>query len=133
MSRTEHEVTTQPDLWRRAAREAPALATTLPARGQTVAVVGCGTSWFIARAWAGAREQAGHGRTDAFAASEMPTTRDYDAVVAISRSGTTTEVVELLHALGDTPAERIAITALADGPVGRAADTVVALDYADET
>jgi fructoselysine-6-P-deglycase FrlB-like protein len=133
MGRITQELETQPELWRRAAREAPGLATTLPAPGRDVAAVGCGTSWFIARAWASAREQAGHGRTDAFAASEMPTTRDYDAVVAISRSGTTTEVADLLHALGDTPTERIAITACADGPVARAADTVVAIDYADET
>ena len=132
MSRTEQELATQPELWRRAAREAPALASTLPAHGQTVAVVGCGTSFFIARAWAVAREQAGHGRTDAFAASEMPRGRDYDAVVAISRSGTTTEVIELLRALRGGTAWRILVTAVPDGPAADEADRVVALDYADE-
>jgi fructoselysine-6-P-deglycase FrlB-like protein len=130
MSRTEQEVASQPELWRRAAREAPALATTLPAPGHAIAVVGCGTSWFIAKAWAAARESAGHGRTDAFAASEMPAGRDYDAVLAISRSGTTTEVVDLLRGLRG---ERIVISALPDGPVAQEADKVVALDYADET
>ena len=33
---------------------------------------GCGTSWFIAQAYAAAGEAAGQGETDAFAASEMP-------------------------------------------------------------
>jgi fructoselysine-6-P-deglycase FrlB-like protein len=132
MSRTEQEIATQPELWRRAAQEAPARAAVLPAQGDTVAVVGCGTSQFIAKAWAAARERAGHGRTDAFAASEMPPGRAYDAVVAISRSGTTTEVIQLLRSLGGA-APVVAVTAAADSPVTHLADRVVLLDYADET
>ena len=34
--------------------------------GASVAVVGCGTSWFVAQAYAVLREAAGHGETDAF-------------------------------------------------------------------
>ena len=45
-------------------------------------------------AYAAMRESAGHGETDAFAASEYRFGRRYDRVVAISRSGTTTEVLD---------------------------------------
>ena len=52
--------------------------------GERVAVTGCGTSWFIAQSYAAAREAAGQGETDAFAASEMPAGRRYDRVVVLS-------------------------------------------------
>ncbi|SIH53370.1 glucosamine--fructose-6-phosphate aminotransferase [Mycobacteroides abscessus subsp. abscessus] len=95
-----------------------------------MAVVGCGTSWFIAMSYAVAREQAGLGVTDAFAGSEYPTTREYDRVVTISRSGTTTEIVDLLQAL---PGQRtVLITAVADSPAAAVADDVIALPFADE-
>src|SRR3982750_4950970 len=97
MSYVKVEIASQPDCWRMAAKLADAPG--LPARGERVAVVGCGTSWFMAKAYAVLREQAGHGETDAFQASEFPPERRYDRVVAIPRSGTTTEVVDLLHDL----------------------------------
>jgi fructoselysine-6-P-deglycase FrlB-like protein len=103
----------------------------LPATGERVAVVGCGTSWFMAQAFAVLREQAGQGETDAFAASEFPHGRAYDRVVALTRSGTTTEVLDLLGRLkGRT--RTVAITADPRTPVMEAADDVVVLDYADE-
>ncbi len=129
-SRTAAEIATQPALWRRAARLAPDAAG-LPGRGERVAVTGCGTSWFMAQAYAALREAAGQGETDAFASSEFPRGRSYDRVVAITRSGTTTEVLELLGALrGATPTT--ALTAGPATPVATAADQVVALDWADE-
>jgi fructoselysine-6-P-deglycase FrlB-like protein len=129
MSVTGDEIRTQPELWERAAGLAPGLADVLPAPGEEVAVIGCGTSWFMAQAYAALREGSGHGRTDAFAASEMPP-RPYDVVVALSRSGTTTEVV---HALMRSPRARtLAITAVPDTPIARVADDVIALDFADE-
>src|SRR5689334_10460057 len=83
--RTEAEVASQPGCWRRAARLASQVdghvAKLLPARGERVAVAGCGTSWFMAQSYAAAREQASYGETDAFAASEMPLGRRYDRVV----------------------------------------------------
>jgi fructoselysine-6-P-deglycase FrlB-like protein len=124
------EIASQPDCWRTAAR-LDGVAAVLPVAGQRVAVVGCGTSWFIAMAYAGLREQAGLGWTDAFAASEFPIGRHYDVVVAISRSATTTEVVELLRAIGDET-RKVAIVAVADAPVAEAADEVIVLDFADE-
>ncbi|TDC90194.1 SIS domain-containing protein [Nonomuraea deserti] len=126
-SHTEAEIVSQPSCWRRAVADVPAGA--LPRRGERVAVVGCGTSWFIAMAYAALRERAGHGETDAFAASEAPSGRSYDRVLALTRSGTTTEVLELL---ARTTTKTTAITADPETPIMRAADEVVVLDYADE-
>jgi fructoselysine-6-P-deglycase FrlB-like protein len=127
----EAEMATQPDCWLRAAALAPHLAPLLPAPGERVAVAGCGTSWFIAQSYAAAREAAGHGETDAFAASQMPAGRRYDRVVLLSRSGTTTEILDLLDRLrGQAPT--VTITAVADAPAALAADTAVVLDFADE-
>ncbi len=127
----EAELASQPECWRRAAELAPGMAGLLPRRGERVAVVGCGTSWFIGQSYAAAREAAGHGETDAFAASQMPAARRYDRVVVLSRSGTTTEILDLQAELsGRTPT--LAITADPAGPVAQRADAVIALDFADE-
>ncbi|MER6574457.1 SIS domain-containing protein [Nonomuraea sp. NPDC001023] len=125
---TEAEIESQPSCWRRAVADVPAGA--LPEPGERVAVVGCGTSWFIAMAYATLRERAGLGETDAFAASEAPVGRSYDRVLALTRSGTTTEVLELLSR---TSARTTAITADPKTPIMTAADEVIVLDYADET
>jgi fructoselysine-6-P-deglycase FrlB-like protein len=126
------EIESQPGTWREGARLAAGLGGVLPDTGQRVAVAGCGTSWFMAQAYAARREAAGLGVTDAFAASEAPvTTRDYDALVTISRSGTTTEVLELLDQVrGQIPT--VAIIGDPGTPVAGLADQVVALPFADE-
>jgi fructoselysine-6-P-deglycase FrlB-like protein len=128
---TEAEVASQPDCWRQAAAVAATVTELLPAHGERVAVTGCGTSWFIAQSYAVAREAAGHGETDAFAASEMPAGRRYDRALVLSRSGTTTEILQLLERLrGSVPTT--AVTADATTPVATAADAVIVLDFADE-
>ena len=126
------EIDSQPEMWLAAAGLADEVAGLLPRRGERVAVVGCGTSWFMAMAYAVLRERAGHGETDAFAASEVPLGRRYDRVLAITRSGTTTEVLGLLadHRARGVPS--VALTATVDTPVHDAADEVVTLDFADE-
>jgi fructoselysine-6-P-deglycase FrlB-like protein len=129
-SRTAAEIATQPALWRRAAQAAPDVSA-LPARGERVAVTGCGTSWFMAQSYAALREAAGLGETDAFASSEFPRGRSYDRVVAITRSGTTTEVLELLGGLRGS-VTTTTLTADPGTPVMDAADDVVVLDWADE-
>lgn len=130
MSRTAAEIATQPACWHRAA-EAALTFDGLPKPGERVAVTGCGTSWFMAIAYAALREAAGQGETDAFASSEFPAGRKYDRVVAITRSGTTTEVLELLGELkGAVPTT--ALTADPKTPVMDAADSVAVLDWADE-
>ncbi|MGW2823837.1 SIS domain-containing protein [Streptomyces sp. NPDC001443] len=131
MSHVEEELNSQPECWIRAAAQAPEHRAVLPAPGERVALVGCGTSYFMAQAAAGLREAAGQGETDAFAASEFPHGRAYDRVVALTRSGTTTEVLELLARLrGRT--RTVAFTADPGTPVTAAADDLVVLDYADE-
>jgi fructoselysine-6-P-deglycase FrlB-like protein len=131
IGRTESELASQPDSWRRAAALLPDLAGLLPAPGERVAVVGCGTSWFIAQSYAVARETAGHGETDAFAASEMPAGRRYDRLLALTRSGTTSEILDLLAAVGAAQ-PTVAITADSGTPVAAAADALIVLDFADE-
>jgi fructoselysine-6-P-deglycase FrlB-like protein len=128
---TEREIDSQPACWRRAATLAADVAHVLPTRGERVAVAGCGTSWFIAQSFAAAREQSGHGETDAFAASQMPLGRRYDRVVVLCRSGTTTEIIQLLDRLRGT-VPTVAITAVPDAPVARAAGDVIDLGFADE-
>jgi fructoselysine-6-P-deglycase FrlB-like protein len=124
------ELASQPDTWRTAAALLPSFADVLPQPGERVAVVGCGTSWFVAMSYAVAREQAGLGVTDAFAGSEYPLGRTYDRVVTISRSGTTTEIIDLLAAISGTPT--VLITAVPDSPAVANADHTVALPFADE-
>ena len=126
----EEEVASQPGVWAAAAELAGRSEELLPPPGACVCVVGCGTSWFVAQAYAALREAAGHGWTDAFAASELPTGRHYDVLVAISRSGTTTEV---LHVLDEDVADRsLAITTEEEHPAAERADGVIALPFADE-
>lgn len=124
------ELASQPDAWRAAAELAPLFRDVLPQKGERVAVVGCGTSWFMAMSYAVLREQSGQGITDAFAGSEYPANRSYDRVVAISRSGTTTEIVTLLSALDST--NTVLITAVEDIPAGGQASHVIVLPFADE-
>jgi fructoselysine-6-P-deglycase FrlB-like protein len=129
--RTSVEIASQPQCWRQAAELASSRAAGLPRRGERVAAVGCGTSWFMAHSYAALREAGGHGETDAFAASEFRYGRTYDRIVAISRSGTTTEVLALLDRIGaGTPT--VALTADPRTPIMRAAGEVVVLEFADE-
>lgn len=132
MTHVEDELKSQPECWTRAAEEAGRYREALPAPGERVAVVGCGTSYFMAQAVAALREGAGQGETDAFAASEFPYGRSYDRVIALTRSGTTTEVLELLGRSRGEATRTTAVTADPATPVMTAADDVVVLDFADE-
>ncbi len=126
----EAEVASQPALWTAAAARLPQVAHLLPAPGESVAVVGCGTSLFMAQAYAALREDAGHGTTDAWPASEHRLARGYDRVLALTRSGTTTEVLDLLRDLPDGQA-RTVVTADPGTPAVDLAEPLV-LDDADE-
>lgn len=125
----EAEIASQPSTWSEVARRSRSAGSSLPTEGERVAFVGCGTSWFVAMAVAVLRESAGLGESDAFAASEFPRNRAYDRVVAISRSGTTTEIIELLETIKKPTT---LITAVGDSPAAAHADQVVALHFADE-
>ncbi|MPV51074.1 SIS domain-containing protein [Pseudactinotalea sp. HY160] len=128
----EAELMSQPDTWARAVELASDHADLFPTAGQRVAAIGCGTSWFMAQSYAALRERAGLGETDAFVGSEPLLERDYDLVVAISRSGTTSEIITAMSAIaGRIPV--LAIVGAADTPIGRAADRVIETPFADET
>lgn len=126
-----HEMVSQPALWRKVVEVAPSIAAGLPAPGDRVALIGCGTSLYVSQAAAAYREARGFGETDAFPASEMPADRHYDLVIAVSRSGTTTEV---LQAVGALPAgvPVLAITAAESGPLVELVPNRVELPWADE-
>lgn len=123
------EIADQPDAWQRAVEKAPDVQDALPARGEKVAVVGCGTSFFMAQVYAALREDAGHGLTDAYAASEHRLGRGYDRVILLSRSGTTTEVLEVAEQL---KSRTTAILADTSTPLANLTTDVIALDWADE-
>lgn len=90
------EIATQPDDWLRVLDVLPCVAADLPQPGERVAVIGCGTSLFMAQAYAALREDAGEGLTDVWPASEHRLGRGYDRALCITRSGTTTEVLDIL-------------------------------------
>jgi fructoselysine-6-P-deglycase FrlB-like protein len=129
MTYLEDEIFRQPASWTTAI--ARAAAAPLPGPGERVAVIGCGSSLNVSRAYARLREDAGHGPTDAYPASELTRARTYDHMVYISRTGTTSEVLE---ALSEAPAgvATTTITAEPDAPLAQRADNVVLLDFADE-
>jgi fructoselysine-6-P-deglycase FrlB-like protein len=131
MFHVEQEIATQPADWRHVAALAPDFVDDLPARGQRVAFTGCGTSWFMSMAAASLYEAAGLGEADAFTSSEFLYGRRYDRVVAITRSGTTTEVIDLLQRLQGTVPTTV-ITAVPDSPVTKFADHTVLVDFVDE-
>ena len=95
------EIASQPAVWEQALRIQDHSAFGLP--DERVLFFGCGTSAFIAESLACLRERAGLGETDAAYASEWKPGRHYDRVVAITRSGTTSEVLSAL-ATPPTPA-----------------------------
>lgn len=124
------ELLSQPETWARAA-DMRDEQRRLPAHGARIAVIGCGTSWFIAQSYAALRESAGLGETDAFAASEAFVDRGYDAIVALTRSGTTTEVLELAERV----AGRVPVIGVIGDPTSPLVDLVddaLLLPFADE-
>jgi fructoselysine-6-P-deglycase FrlB-like protein len=129
MSHLMDEIASQPDVWSTAVDLAATAA--LPAPGERVAVIGCGSSLNVARCYARLREAAGHGETDAYPASELTATRRYDHMVFISRTGTTSEV---LAALREIPQDvrTTSLTADSTAPLANETSSVVLLDFADE-
>jgi glucosamine--fructose-6-phosphate aminotransferase (isomerizing) len=131
MTATSDEIASQPQTWEQALGIAADAAPVLGSPGERVLVLGCGTSAFMALAVAHARESAGLGETDWAYASELPDTRPYDRVVALSRSGTTTEVLEALDTFAGR-ARRTLVTAVDESPAAGHAEDVLVLDFADE-
>jgi fructoselysine-6-P-deglycase FrlB-like protein len=129
MTHLADEIFNQPAAW--ATAIARAASVPLPVPGERVAVIGCGSSLNVSRAYARLREDAGHGLTDGYPASELTDTRTYDHMVFISRTGTTSEVLDALRSI---PAGVITTSITADpaAPLAQETDNVVLLDFADE-
>jgi fructoselysine-6-P-deglycase FrlB-like protein len=131
MNITSLEIESQPEVWRRSLELLDDATRVLTRSGERVLVIGCGTSAFVAESFALLRETAGFGETDAAYASEPRPWRPYDAVIGITRSGTTTEVLQALRALPEG-VRRIVVTGVAESPAAELADEVLVLDFADE-
>jgi glutamine---fructose-6-phosphate transaminase (isomerizing) len=131
MTITAREIASQPAIWRRALEQVDRATELLVRPGERMLVIGCGTSAFVAESFAALREGAGYGMTDAAYASEPRVWRDYDRVLAITRSGTTSEVID---ALGLVPAgvPVTVVTGVATSPVVEFATDTLLLDFADE-
>jgi glutamine---fructose-6-phosphate transaminase (isomerizing) len=131
MTITAHEIASQPAIWRRALEHVDRATELLVRPGERMLVLGCGTSAFVAESFAALRERAGYGMTDAAYASEPRVWRDYDRVLAITRSGTTSEVIEALQGLPDGVPVTV-VTGVATSPVVEFATDTLLLDFADE-
>jgi fructoselysine-6-P-deglycase FrlB-like protein len=131
MSYLTDEIASQPECWAKAIELAASAGSALPAPGERVAAIGCGSSLNVARCYAALREAAGQGETDAFPASEVPPARHYDRMVYISRTGTTTEVLDALRQ-APPDARTTAICADPGSPLADEAGVALILDFSTE-
>jgi fructoselysine-6-P-deglycase FrlB-like protein len=131
-SHLQAELAGQPDDWERVSGRVADYADRLPGPGRRLAVLGCGTSLFMAQAYAALREDAGQGETDAFAASEFRAGRGYDEVLILSRSGTTSECVEVAQRLRARGTPTIAVVATPGTVLTELADRVLTISDVDE-
>jgi fructoselysine-6-P-deglycase FrlB-like protein len=83
----------------------------------------------MAQGYAGFRESAGNGETDFYAGSEFNYGRKYEHILLISRSGTTTEIIDLLERV---KVPTTVITGVADSPAAKLATHVIVMEFADE-
>ena len=132
---TESEIDSQPALWQSmlADRERVSRARELlVAPGERVLFIGCGTSAFMAQSLAILREEAGLGESHrAYGSEHPPASRSYDRVIALTRSGTTTEILEALSRFRGL-ARTVAVCAVPGMPVEDLCDDVLVLEEADE-
>lgn len=131
MTITGREIASQPEVWRAALDHLDLARQLLVRPGEKILVIGCGTSAFIAESFAALREAAGYGLTDAAYASEPRVWRGYDRVIALTRSGTTSEILDALRAV-PTGVPTTVVTAVSDAPVHALVDDALVLDFADE-
>ncbi|HEY8497530.1 MAG TPA: SIS domain-containing protein [Limnochordales bacterium] len=132
MTHTEREIVSQPDLWEKALEQSRDVAAWLKGRtGAGIALVGAGSSYYVGIAAARYFEALGIARARAVPASEY-TPRDGELAILISRSGTTTEVLEALGAAKRGGSVTVALTGEPDSPLAQAADELISLAYVRE-
>jgi fructoselysine-6-P-deglycase FrlB-like protein len=125
----DREIASQPQIWRQVADFASSVGEMMPMKGERVAFVGCGSSWFMSQAIAGLWEAAGMGEADFYTPSEFLYQRKYERVVAISRSGTTSETIDFL---AQVKIPSVVLTAVHGSPVTAKATKSIIMDFADE-
>jgi glucosamine--fructose-6-phosphate aminotransferase (isomerizing) len=129
---TERELTSQPEIWAQALTLSADITALLPTAGERVLVIGCGTSYYIGDAYAYLRNDADLGRTRAAIPTELTWVDDDEHILVISRSGTTSDVIDVVERFRDT--HRItAILGDVATPLGEVCDRIVHLGFADET
>lgn len=134
MSLIGEEIVSQPACWRQAVELASESVLALPYAGERVAALGCGTSWFVAQAYAARRAELhwALGVTDAFTPTELPIERPIDRTVVITRSGTTTEALNAIERMQREATFATVITAVPDSPAAELAGHLITLDFSDE-
>ena len=124
------EIFSQPEMWRRAIRHA-AGELALPAHGVPILVLGCGTSYYIGEAYASLRNASHAGRTRAAVPAEIAYLDDAEAVVVLSRSGTTSDVVNAAKRLRSSH-HVVGLVGTPDTPLVDVCHDVIDLSYANE-
>lgn len=128
---TERELFSQPEIWERVIGDTAVNAEVLPKAGEPVLFIGCGTSYYIGESYARLRNAAGLGRTRAAIASEIPYVEDAETILVLSRSGTTSDVIQVARELGSGH-RVVGIIGDPASPLPGLCGSVVLLDYADE-
>lgn len=127
---TLREIFSQPETWKLAIEQA-ANGVPLPANGEKVLFLGCGTSFYIGESYARLRNELGLGQTRAAIPSELSYVDDDEVIIVLSRSGTTGDVITLAHQLKSTH-RVIGLIATPNSPLIDECTDVIMLDYADE-
>src|SRR5579859_59050 len=131
MTRTELELRSQPEVWQRVLDEPSGRLSVLPAPDDRVAVIGCGTSYYIGDAYSRFREAQGRGLTRALIASEVDRLYEGETILLISRSGTTRDLIRVADRFTGTR-KITGIIGAPGTPLVAACNQVILLDYADE-
>ena len=128
---TSREIASQAITWNRALDLVDETRELIAAPGERVLAIGCGTSAFVAQVYAELRESAGLGETDWAFAGDPLRRRHYDRVVAITRSGTTTEVLKTVVSL-PASSRVVGVAGVLGGPIDGLVDDMIFLDFANE-
>lgn len=142
---TEQEILAQPRLWAAALEESERRAPSLRRLWRTVSpdlllLTGCGSSYYLAVAAAAMLQSVLKVPCRALPSSEILFTPD-DAflstraplVIAISRSGETTETISALKTVKQRRAATLALTCRRDGTLSRAADLALELPVEEQS
>lgn len=124
------EIFSQPEMWRQAIRHA-STDRALPAARTPILFLGCGTSYYIGEAYTRLRNECDRGRARAAIPTEIPYVDDADAVVVLSRSGTTSDLIDAARRLG-TSHRVIGLVGTLDTALIDVCHDVIDLSYANE-